>query len=116
MRQRCLLDADAAPHCREVLPYGSVGEELPHQSLAIGGGLRKKQRARGKTIDAMNDERALFLPFESIGQQRPGGGGLRTLDGHGQEAGWLVDYDYGIVFVKYGKLQGEARAARIFRG
>jgi len=114
MRQRCLLNSDPPAHRCKVLPDGGMGEELPHQSLAIGRGLRKEQRAGGKTIDAMHDEGALLFPFQSIGEQRPCGGSLRTLDGHGQKAGGFVDYDYGIVFVKDGKLQRKTRAARVF--
>src|ERR1700686_2127537 len=114
MRQRCLLNADTPAQGRKVLPYRSMGEELPHQSLAIGGGLGKEQRAGGKTIDAMHDEGALLLPFESISQQRPCGRGLRTLDWHCQKAGGFVDYDYCVVFIKDGKLQRKTRAARVF--
>ena len=110
------LSVETAAHYREIAPYGSMGEKLPHQRMSIRAGFRKHQGPRGKTIDTMHDHGALFLALESRDQQRQSGRSVRTLNGHGQESGRLVENDHGIVFVKHRKLPGETRPAPVFSG
>jgi len=68
VHQRPSLELDTAAHYRQVLPHRSMVEKLAHQRISIRRGLRKEQDPRGKTIDPMDDQRPLPLPFELRGK------------------------------------------------
>jgi hypothetical protein len=56
----------------------------------------------------------LPLPFQFLGKQGQNGWMRGARSRYGQESGWFVDDDQGIVFVEYGKFTGETRAAAVF--
>ena len=60
---------ETAAHYREILPYGSMVEKLSYQRISIRTGLGEQQSAGAKTIDAMHDQRPLFLELEFCHQQ-----------------------------------------------
>ena len=64
----------------------------------------------------MHDQSSLSLQLESCDEQRQSGRSIGALDRHSQKSGRFVEDDYGIVFVKHGKLPGETRPAPIFVG
>ncbi len=94
------LGFNASAQGDKVLPDGRVSKELTNQFVTIGAGLRKQQDAGGKAVDAMYDVDALPLELQPLLQKRQGGYGVRALDRHRQEPGWLVENDDGIVFVE----------------
>lgn len=116
VHERPCLNAETAAQYREIPSDGSVGEKLSHQRISIRTGLRKQQSPRGKTIDAMHNQRSLFLQFEFCDKQRQSGGRIGTPNRYSQKSGWFVENDHGLVFVKHGKLPGETRPAPVFVG
>src|ERR1022692_2314108 len=114
MHQRPCLSRETAAQDREILPHRSVCEKLSHQRMSIRIALREQQRSRGKTIDAMHDQSSLSLRLKSRGKQRQRGRSTRTLNRHSQKAGRFVENNHGIVFVKHGKVLGEARRSPAF--
>ena len=68
VHQRPRFNAETSAHYREILPYRSVFEKLPYQRRSIRSGLRKQQGPGGKTIDAVHDQRPLFLQFQFFRQ------------------------------------------------
>jgi len=81
-----------------------MAEKLSNESIPIRFSLRKEQNAGRKTIDAMYDKGSLPLQFQFRGKKRPGGRRIGAFNGHSRKSGRLINDDYGIVFVKHGKL------------
>ena len=96
------------------MPNGSMVEKLSHQHISIRTGLRKQQSTRGKTIDAMHNQRSLPLQFEFCDEERQSGRSIGALNRHSQKSGRFVENDHSIVFVKDGKVPGETRPAPVF--
>jgi hypothetical protein len=111
--ERSLFGGEMSANDCEVLPHGSVGEELLDECVAIGVGFGKEQDAGRKAIDAMDDEGTLLFRFQFGGKQRPCGRGVGAFDGDGGKSGGLVDGDYGIVFVEHGEVAGGAWSSAI---
>ena len=65
VNQRPLLGAETAAQHRQILPHGSMVEKLSNQWIPVQLGFGKQQNPGGETIDAMNDESALSLQFQS---------------------------------------------------
>src|ERR1700674_363385 len=113
--ERSSLSGETAAHHREILPHGSVGEKLPHQRGSIRRSLGKKQSPRGKSIDAVYDQRLLLLQFETCRQQRPGRRSSGSRNRHGQEPWRFIDNDHRIVFIEHSKLARETRPTPVLR-
>ncbi len=67
VHQRRCRNVETAAYDREILPYGSMGEKLPHQRRPVWCGLSKQQSPGGKPIDAMYHQGSLFFRFKFCG-------------------------------------------------
>ena len=61
MDQRAFGDRKMSANHSQILPHGSMAEELSDEGITGGLGLGKEHDAGGEAIDAMNDEGALAL-------------------------------------------------------
>jgi hypothetical protein len=61
VNQRPLLAGETATKHRQILPHGSVVEELSNEWVSIQLGFRKEQNPGGETIDTMHDKSPLPL-------------------------------------------------------
>jgi hypothetical protein len=64
VNQRSFFRGKMSAHDRQILPDGSVREELSNQRIPISHGFREQQNSGREAIDAMHDQSSLPASFQ----------------------------------------------------
>ena len=96
--------AEMTANYREILPHWSVAEKLLNECFSIRPGFCKEQNPGRVTVDAMYDKGSLPLRFQLGRKKRLGGWGIGVIRGHGEQLGWFIQGDDGIVFIELDQL------------